>query len=138
MSGVTREQIARAKEIGIEAYILSHEPDNVKRVGGAYYLRDHESLEISNGLWNWHSQGVGGKNVIDYLIKVRGCGFVDAVRHLAGEDYSTGLSAPQRARPPNMREADRERMTFSPPAAKREQWPRYRLSRKPQHFQTDN
>jgi hypothetical protein len=44
--------------------------------------------EIGNGLWNWHSHGIGGKNVVDYLIKVRGYSFVDAVRHLAGEDYS--------------------------------------------------
>jgi hypothetical protein len=47
MSGVSREQIARAKEIGIDDYILSREPDNVKRVGNAYYLKDHDSLEIS-------------------------------------------------------------------------------------------
>ncbi|GHV13473.1 hypothetical protein FACS1894219_08320 [Clostridia bacterium] len=88
MPGVSKEQIARAKEIGIEEYILSHEPNNVKRIGQAYYLRDHDSLKISNGLWNWHSRGIGGKNVIDYLIKVRGYDFVGAVRHLAGDDYS--------------------------------------------------
>jgi hypothetical protein len=100
MGGVTKEQIARAKEIGIEEYILAYEPENVKRVGGAYYLKDHESLEIGNGLFNWHSRNIGGKNVIDYLIFVRGYSFVDAVRHLTGEDY--GLSVPK-ARPPNAR-----------------------------------
>jgi hypothetical protein len=102
MPGVTKEQIARAKEIGIKEYILSHEPDNVKRIGSAYYLRDHESLEISNGLFNWHSRNIGGKNCIDYLIFVRGYSFVDAVRHLAGEDY--GLSVLPKARPPNSSE----------------------------------
>jgi predicted Abi (CAAX) family protease len=76
MSGVSKEQIARAKEVGIEDYILSHEPNNIKKIGNALYLRDHDSLEISNNLWNWHSQGIGGKNVIDYLIKVRGYDFV--------------------------------------------------------------
>jgi hypothetical protein len=100
MGGVTKEQIARAKEIGIEEYILSHEPDNVKRVGSAHYLKDHGSLEISNGLFNWHSRNIGGKNAIDYLILVRGRSFVDAVRHLAGGDF--GLPAPT-ARPPNAR-----------------------------------
>lgn len=100
-SGVTPEQIARAKEISIEDYILSYEPNNVKRVGSAYYLKDHNSLEISNGLWNWHSQGIGGKNVIDYLIKVRGYGFVDAVRRLAGEDYSAvATRSPPKSKPP--------------------------------------
>jgi hypothetical protein len=96
MPGVTREQIERAKEIGIEEYILSHEPNNVKRVGNAYYLKDHDSLEISNGLWNWHSHGVGGKNVVDYLIKVRGYDFVSAVRELAG-DAVHSYSVPQKS-----------------------------------------
>jgi hypothetical protein len=100
MGQVSQEQIGRAKEIGIEDYILLHEPDNVKRVGHAYYLKDHDSLEISNGLWNWHSQGVGGKNVIDYLIFVRGYSFVDAVRRLAGDELAPMRSIAPKARPP--------------------------------------
>ena len=105
-NSVTSEQIARAKEISIEDYILAHEPNNVKRVGSAYYLKDHNSLEISNGLWNWHSQGIGGKNVIDYLIKVRGYNFVDAVRCLAGEDYSVvATRSPPKSKPPPERKA---------------------------------
>jgi hypothetical protein len=104
VNGVSKEQIARAKEISIEGYILSHEPNNVKRVGGAYYLRDHTSLEISNGLWNWHSRGVGGKNVIDYLIFVRGYAFVDAVRELAGDDRTI----PEKARPPTPRTSEQK------------------------------
>jgi hypothetical protein len=103
---VSKEQIARAKEIGIEDYILTHEPDNVKRIGSAYYLRDHDSLEISNNLWNWHSHGVGGKNVVDYLVKVRGYGFVDAVRALAGDNGEKPI--PPKARPPTgKKQADR-------------------------------
>jgi len=88
---VSKEQIARAKDIDIEGYILTHEPDNVKRVGNALYLKDHDSLEISNGLWNWHSHGIGGRNVIDYLIFVRRYSFVDAVEHLAGEQRPSAL-----------------------------------------------
>jgi hypothetical protein len=100
-NGVSREQIARAKKINIEDYIRSHEPSNIRRVGNAYYLRDHNSLEISNGMWNWHSRGIGGKNVIDYLIKVRGYAFVDAVRHLAGEDCTFAtIHSPPRTKPP--------------------------------------
>jgi hypothetical protein len=112
---VTLAQIARAKEIGIEEYILAHEPNNVKRVGSAYYLKDHDSLEIGNGLWNWHSQGVGGKNCIDYLIKVRGYGFVDAVRCLAGEDYGLNIAPAPKARPPTVSKSERERAAFRLP-----------------------
>ena len=109
-NGVSPEQIVRAKEISIEDYILSHEPNNVKHVGRALYLKDHDSLEISNGLWNWHSQGIGGKNAVDYLIKVRGYGFVDAVRHLAGDEINTTRTVAPKARPP----------TAPHPAAERE------------------
>jgi hypothetical protein len=116
LNGVSAEQIARAKGIGIKDYILSHEPNNVKRVGRAYYLKDHESLEISNNLWNWHSQGIGGKNVIDYLMKVRGFGFVDAVRQLAGEDYRAySISAEARPpTPPRGRASGREAFMLPP------------------------
>ncbi|MDR1246712.1 MAG: toprim domain-containing protein [Clostridiales Family XIII bacterium] len=100
MPGVSREQIKRAKAISIEDYVLAREPGNIRRVGSAYYLKDHESLEISNGLWNWHSRGIGGKNVIDYLIKVRGFGFANAVRHLASEDHrSAKIIAPKAGAP---------------------------------------
>jgi hypothetical protein len=114
-NGVSREQIARAKEIGIEDYILSREPNNVKRVGRAYYLRDHNSLEISNNLWNWHSHGIGGKNVIDYLIFVRGYNFVDAVRELAGDEIAYTRTVPQKARPPTLERISKPRTPLKLP-----------------------
>jgi len=100
MSSVTRQQIYRAKQVNILDYVLSNEPNNVRRIGSAYYLKDHDSFEISNGLWNWHSRGIGGKNVVDYLIKVRGFSFVDAVRHLAGDDAQYKHIAPKAKPPP--------------------------------------
>ena len=99
MPGVTSEQIERAKQVNILDYVLKHEPDNIKRIGNAYYLKDHDSFTISNGLWIWRSQDIGGKNVVDYLIKVRGYNFVDAVRHLAG-DYVPYPQITPKAKPP--------------------------------------
>ena len=100
MPGVTREQIDRAKQVNILEYILKHEPDNVKRIGNSYYLKDHDSFTISNGLWIWRSQDIGGKNVVDYLMKVRGYSFVDAVRHLAGDDVQYDKFVPKAKPPP--------------------------------------
>jgi hypothetical protein len=100
MPGVSREQISRAKAVPILGYILKNEPDNVMRVGSAYYLKDHRSLKISNGLWYWHSQGVGGRTAVDYLIKVRGYSFVDAVRRLAGGGVSYTHITPDAKPPP--------------------------------------
>jgi hypothetical protein len=98
--GVTREQIERAKQINILDYVLKHEPDNIKRVGNSYQLKDHDSFSISNGLWIWRSRDIGGKNVIDYLITVRGYSFVDAVRHLAGDDVPYRQVTPKAQSPP--------------------------------------
>jgi hypothetical protein len=103
MPGVSREQISRAKQVEILGYILKYEPDNVRRIGSAHYLKDHESFEISNGMWNWHSRGIGGKNVVDYLVKVRGYSFVDAVRHLAGDDVSYTPVVPKTKQPPKQK-----------------------------------
>ena len=113
-NGVTREQIDLAKQVNILDYVLAHESNNVKRSGNAHYLKDHDSLRISNGLWKWESQGIGGKNVVDYLIKVRGYSFVDAVRHLTGDNIPAIHIAP-RARPPTERMRNPVRIFGSKP-----------------------
>jgi hypothetical protein len=100
--GVTREQIERAKEVQILDYILANEPHNIKRSGGEYRLRDHDSLTISNGRWNWRSRGVGCKTAtaLNFLIEVRGFTFVDAVRQLAGDSILSYHIEPQAKPPP--------------------------------------
>ncbi len=85
MGYVTKEQIARARRVDVLDYVLTHEPGNVRRVGGGYRLRDHESLSVTTGKWYWHSRGFGGRTALDYLTEVRGVGFVDAVCLLTGE-----------------------------------------------------
>jgi len=100
MPGVTRDQIDRAKQVEILDYIFRYEPDNVRRVGHTHFLKDHDSFRISNGLWMWESRGIGGRNVVDYLVKVRGFSFVDAVRHLAGDDLSYTYTTPKAKPPP--------------------------------------
>lgn len=85
--GVTKEQIARAKEIPILDYVLTHEPNNVKKLGNEYRLKDH-SVTMSNGKWHWQSHGVGGEKAtaLNYLITVREYSFVEAVLHLTGDN----------------------------------------------------
>jgi hypothetical protein len=85
MNYVSPEQIQVAKSVPLLDYLLLTEPDNVRKVGKEYRLRDHDSLTISNGKFNWHSQNIGGSNAIDYLVKVRGLSFVEAVQRITGE-----------------------------------------------------
>ena len=47
---------------------------------------EHDSLKISNGKWMWWSRGFGGNSALDYLIKVKGMSFMDAMKILTKED----------------------------------------------------
>ena len=46
---------------------------------------EHDSLIISNGKWCWFSQGIGGRSALDYLIKVKGIPFYDAIARIIGD-----------------------------------------------------
>lgn len=83
MPWVTEEQIARAKQVDLLDYLLENEPNNLKKTGNEYRLRDHDSLTVSNGKWHWHSRGFGGTTALNYLIKVKGMEFTEAVQTLA-------------------------------------------------------
>lgn len=80
---VTREQIEQARRLDLLSYLAQCEPWELVRCGnGSYRTRTHDSLEISNGLWHWHSRGIGGRSALDYLIHVRNMDFVTAVQTL--------------------------------------------------------
>lgn len=71
--------IEQARQIDLLSYLQRYEPSNLKRVAGnVYCTREHDSLKISNGKWYWWSRGFGGYSALDYLMKVRELGFVEA------------------------------------------------------------
>lgn len=77
--------IEQARQMDLLSYLRAYEPNNLVRVGGSVYCtREHDSLKISNGKWFWWSRGIGGVYALDYLIKVKDYGFVEAVEALAG------------------------------------------------------
>ncbi|MCH5352116.1 MAG: DUF3991 domain-containing protein [Acutalibacter sp.] len=87
MGYVTPEQITQAKELDLLTYLRRFDPNELVHVGGGTYCtREHDSLKISNGKWNWFSRGIGGRTALDYLIKVQGFSFIQAVEALAGQD----------------------------------------------------
>jgi hypothetical protein len=86
---VTDEQIQAARAIDALTYLQQSEPGNLKRVGAnTWQLRDHDSLRLSNGKFYWFSQGVGGASALDFLITVRGYGFIEAVQLLTAGSFS--------------------------------------------------
>jgi len=77
--------ILKAKEMDLLTYLQTCDPHELVRIdGNAYTTRTHDSLKISNGKWMWWSQGIGGKSALDYLIKVNGLSFLEAVEQITG------------------------------------------------------
>jgi len=86
MPYIQPEAIAEAKKIDLLTYLQTYDPNELVHVsGGEYTTKTHDSLRISNGLWNWCSQGIGGKSALDYLIKVKGFSFIEAVEQIMGK-----------------------------------------------------
>ena len=80
MPYISPEVVEQARQIDLLTYLQSCEPQELVRISGNNYTtRTHDSLKISNGKWMWWSQRIGGYNALDYLVKVKGCSFVEAV-----------------------------------------------------------
>ena len=95
------EVIEQARQMDLLSYLQRYEPSNLKRVAGnVYCTREHDSLKISNGKWYWWSRGIGGVSTLDYLIKVREYGFVEAVEAL------TGITAEWQPPPPAVKKEE--------------------------------
>lgn len=85
MPYIDPEVIAEVKKMDLFTYLSNYEPHELVRFsGGVYCTRTHDSLKISNGKWDWHSRGIGGRSALDYLIKVNGMSFLEAAAQIAG------------------------------------------------------
>lgn len=76
---INPEELAKVKKLDLLTYLSNYEPNELVRYSpNDYGTRTHSSLHISNGLWTWWAQGIGGKSALDYLIKVEDMSFIDA------------------------------------------------------------
>jgi len=85
MPKLTEEQIRQARSVDLLDYLKTHEPNNVRKSKGRtneFFMVEHDSIKMSNGKWFRHSTQQGGHSALDFLIKVRGVHFVDAVLSL--------------------------------------------------------
>ena len=83
MPFIPHETIRKARELDLLTYLQNYDPGNLVKISGdTYCTKEHDSLKISNGKWNWFSRGIGGKSALDYLIKVEGMEFIEAVEHI--------------------------------------------------------
>lgn len=82
---IDTNSILEAKKIDLLTYLQTYEPQELVHVSGnTYCTREHDSLKISNGKWYWFSRDIGGSNALNYLIKVKGYTFIQAVETILG------------------------------------------------------
>lgn len=80
----SQETIQKCKEMDLLTYLRNYEPQELVRIScSTYSTKTHDSLKISNGKWMWWSRGIGGVNAVDYLIKVKGLTFIEAISVIA-------------------------------------------------------
>ena len=85
MPYIAPEIITEARRIDLLTYLRAYEPDELVRFSGnTYTTKTHDSLKISNGKWMWWSRGIGGNSALDYLVKVKGLSFLEAVETIMG------------------------------------------------------
>lgn len=70
------ELVEKAKQMDLLTYFKNYYPNElVRETKTQYCTKEHDSLKMSNGFWNWCSKGIGGKNAVDYLEKTQGIPF---------------------------------------------------------------
>lgn len=75
--------LEKAKSIDLVTYFRTYIPNELVRASpNEYTTKSHDSLRMSNGLWNWCSRGFGGKNAIDFIMKTRNLSFINATHLL--------------------------------------------------------
>ena len=75
--------LEKAKSIDLVTYFRTYMPSELVRGStNEYTTKSHDSLRMSNGLWNWCSRGFGGKNAIDFIMKTKNMRFIDAANLL--------------------------------------------------------
>jgi len=116
MPGVSADQVKLAREVDLLSYLQANEPHELRpSTPGEYRTVTHGSLVISNGKWVWNRGGFGGRTALDYLIKVRGMDFVDAVETVL-ESRSDGISF---SLPVKSQEQPQKKVAFYPPKPQR-------------------
>ena len=79
MKHFSKSELAEIRKIDLLTYFMNTAPDELIPNGRRDYVtKTHSSLHISNGMWMWWAQKIGGRSALDYLIKVENMEFLDA------------------------------------------------------------
>lgn len=83
----TPEQLERAKNADLVSFLSAYYGYDFKQVGNYYQCKQHDSLMIyaDRKGFVWNSQNISGGDTIDFLRKVEGMSFPDAIEAIIGE-----------------------------------------------------
>lgn len=99
MTYYSPKYIEQIRKIDLYTYLKNYNPEELVEISrNNFSTKTHDSVSISNGMWYRFSTGIGGVSALDYLIKVEGMSFSDAIdqisRNINGKEplvYNTSL-----------------------------------------------
>lgn len=105
MPWVDKKAIEAAERMTAIEYLQKYQPYRLKKSSARneWELVDHDSFKINGttGKWHWKSRDIGGTSALNFLVKVDGMEFTEAVCLLADEDPSyVPPPAPEEKRKP--------------------------------------
>ena len=83
---INEDIVAQARTADVLAFLIKYHGFTFAHRGGSYRCKRHPSLAVKDDCLSfyWHSKGVGGVGVIDYLVKVENMTFREAVEVITG------------------------------------------------------
>ena len=78
--------VEQARNADVIAFFEQRNGFTFAHRGGAYRCRQHPSLAVKDDRlsWFWHSKGIGGRGVLDYLVKAENMPFRKAMETVTG------------------------------------------------------
>ncbi|MEZ3467235.1 MAG: DUF3991 domain-containing protein [Schaedlerella sp.] len=93
------EQLEAVRSVTAMEYLQKHQPGRLKRSSARneWELTDHDSFKINGttSKWHWKSRDIGGISALNFLIRVDGMEFREAVEMLLQENPSLACLSPQ-------------------------------------------
>jgi hypothetical protein len=95
---INENTIAQARAADVLSFFEKYSGFTFTNRGGEYRCQQHPSLAVKQDRlsWYWHSKGVGGHGVLDYLTKVENMPFRQAVEVVTGTTPEPPPATPAR------------------------------------------
>ena len=106
----TEEQKARSKEVDMIDFLGQSYGYTFKKQGNEFHCIEHNSLVINQNhcRWYWNSQHIGGNNAIEWLMKIEGKTYPEAMYDLVGTGQGKATYKEKYSPAPKTEEKEKE------------------------------